>query len=161
MVIHASYEDYLYILVGIVWVIFSYYNAQKKKKAKESQGPVKNKKPSFFETLIDEFGSKNEENAVVYSDPYHETGDFSEKTEGYSDEVIAIDNQGDVAFSSDDSYEESNYQATSAVNNEKLSRKQYNVTITDTVTKSTNNKVKNVDLKKAIIYSEMLKKKYF
>lgn len=161
MVIYASYEDYLYILVGVVWVIFSYYNAQRKKKAKGEKKSPQKQSPSFLETLMDEFGGKEEEKSPVYSDPYYENDDLVVKTEGYSDGINENHNYSDEVFSYNDYDKKSNYQAPTAVNVKKVLRKVDNVTSTDTVIKSTKNKVKKIDLKKAIIYSEILKKQYF
>ncbi len=161
MVIYASYEDYLYIIVGIVWVIFSYYNAQKKKKAKEADNQGAEKKPSFLDSLIEEIGLKTDEATPVYSEPYYEDDEIIEKPapQSYTDDVAQVEDS--KTFSYDDYYEESNYQPPSDVNVNKRSQKEYNTTteITDTI-KPTKT-VKKVDLRKAIIYSEILKKKYF
>lgn len=161
MVIYASYEDYLYIIVGIVWIIFSYYNAQKKKKAKEANKPVENQKPSFLENLIDELGINTEETTPAYSDQYYEEDDLIEKPSRSTTPTEKTQNDSAKVFSYDDYYEESNYPQQTDVNVNKRSQIDYNKTTTITETKKPTKRVKKVDLRKAIIYSEILKKKYF
>jgi len=56
-------EDYIYILLGIVWIVYAAYRSnQKKKKAKEKTVtseplPVASEPDSEFSTLLDEFFS--------------------------------------------------------------------------------------------------------
>lgn len=158
MVMYASYEDYLYILLGIVWVIFSYYKAQSKKKAKESQNSNKESKPSFLETLINEMGLKAEEEPV-YADPVY--GDDIPIEKSQTSSINEDDNITSKVFSYDDYYEESNYSPTSDVNDKKPTIKDVKVTTTISRNNTSKNMVRKVDLKKAIIYSEILKKRYF
>jgi len=161
MVVYASVEDFLYILVGIAWVAFSYYNAQKKKRAKESKNPSEKRKPSFLETLIDEAGFKTEEETPVYADPYLENDSVIEENNGNSFQDESEENYSQEVFSYDDYYEESNYQARSDVKDKKQSLKNDVVTTTISDKNKSKNKVRKVDLRKAVIYSEILEKKYF
>ena len=161
MVVYASYEDYLYIIVGIVWVIFSYFNAQKKKKAIEAKKTGSEEKPSFLEALINEIGLKTEEATPAYSEPYYEEDELIEKKATNSFTEDETQNDSVKTFSYDDYYEESNYQPPTDVNVNKRSQKDYINTTSITETKKSTKTVRKVDLRKAIIYSEILKKKYF
>lgn len=157
MVNYASFEDFLYIIFGIIWVVFSYYNAQKKKKARKSNKPTEEKKPSFLDSLIDEIGIKSEQESPNYADPYSEDDQLITK----SDDNNHLNTFNDQVFSYDDYYEESNYSQVTDVNDIKQQDKVEVVTTTISDKKISKNKVKNVDLRKAVIYSEILKKKYF
>ena len=56
MLFQASFEDYIYILVGIVWIAYSIYKGTQKSKSKQNKQnetePVEKKK-SVFETFLD------------------------------------------------------------------------------------------------------------
>ncbi len=71
MIAHASFEDFLYIIAGIIWIAFSYYNAKKKKQAKKAAPPT-SKKKSMLESLFDEIGQKGEQKDSTYYEPEQE-----------------------------------------------------------------------------------------
>lgn len=169
MIFYASYEDYLYIIIGIVWVIFSFYNAKRKKKAKEARGSESGndhsqdqaKTPSFLDSLIEEMGLNDEKPELVYDDPFYEDNQLQQKTEKAEKTQNYSDDQSEKVFSYDDYYEESNYKLSSDVNDNNKTAGNTKKTTTDTIKNSSKEKVKKVDLKKAIIYSEILKQRYF
>ncbi len=157
---YASYEDYLYILVGLVWFIFSIYKAKKKKDANGSK-PAETDKPSFLETIIEEIGLKTEEQTPVYADSYNRNSDVVDEINTNSDDNNQMKIDNDKAFSYDDDYEKSNYSSTIDVKGKRKSVSYYGNSATITKTKPSKKRAKKVDLRKAIIYSEILKKQYF
>ena len=147
MLVKGSFEDFFYILVGLVWVAYSIYKGIQKKKS-QSNPSEKVKKKSVLETLMDEFLEKKEPvqpEPIVYEAPSQDI-EFEEK----SDPEV---------FSYDDIYEESNYNAVSDVYKEKPKTK----TNLKTKLKITPKKVKTprFNLRKAVIYSELLNSRYF
>ena len=156
MLFKGSFEDYIYIIIGLVWIVFSIYKGAQKNKARK-QTPVapesesEEKEPS---SIFDSFLNKlmKEEEQVPYEPvEMHPTTD--ENTQ-----VVHAENE--KIFSYDDLAEESNYLKKTAVYEEQA------------VTKSTlNQELKThlkqpktkprFDLRKAVIYSEILNRRYF
>ncbi len=153
----ASFEDFLYIIVGILWIIFSFYNA-KKKRAKKNAPSQKSEKKSILDTLIDEIGLKDEQ-----AEPsIYESDTNIDHIESEPDQPLPKETH--EVFSYDDYYEESNYNSTVDVIEEKpsvvkkvIEDDNYRIKKSSVIKKTR----KNIDLKKAIIYSEILKKVYF
>ena len=166
MVVLASFEDFLYIILGLAWVIYSAYNAKKKQKAKNNPASA-GKNKSFLDSIISEIGLPTEQPKPVdakleQDDEYHFDEDEPE---------IMPTHESQKLFSYDDEYEESNYTPP------------FNVVETETVvvsTKvgSTNVEIakelkedvytikkkksrKRIDLRRAVIYSVILKKVHF
>lgn len=158
MIVQSSFEDFLYIILGLAWIIFSFYKAKKKKREKEASSQTSEKK-SFVDSLLNEIGLQDEQEDPHFSEPYREEIDQSEP------ELIPVTNKElEKVFSNDDYYEESNYNSTDdVIEKEPLMpiRKRdeaYNISEES----STKMKIrKNIDLRKAVIYSEILKKVYF
>ncbi len=147
MLVKGSFEDFFYILAGLVWVAFSIYKGVQKKKAKDNIGE-KVKKKSVLETLMDEFLEKEEkiqpEPIVLEAAP--EELNFEEEAEG-------------KAFSYDDIYEKSNYNEVLGVNEKKPETKAKLKANLKTLPKS--RKTSRFNLRKAVIYSELLNRPYF
>ena len=151
MLLKGSFEDILYILVGIIWVAFSIYQAKKRKKQKSVSQPDANKKKGFFETLIDEFSEQNQQQAEI---PYDEDSPVAEtvvKPESEHEEKI---------FTYDDYYEEGSYKEAEDVISTKEPTTQH-LPVQELKLHLTKSKKRRFDLKKAVIYSEILKPKYF
>ena len=155
MTAHASFEDILYVIIGLLWVVFSVYNAKKKKDKKNAPAP-KSEKKSILVSLMNEIGIKNEQPEPSYYQPSNDV-DFPEP------ETVPVqpEEQSEV-FSYDDYYEESNYNPIDNVIEKKPMKpvkedKAYAIN-----KKSSYRGVKNkIDLRKAVIYSEILKRVYF
>lgn len=151
MLVKGSFEDYFYILIGIIWIAFSIYQGQKKRKQKTSPQTTTEKKKGFFETLLDEVTEKNQQ---------------FEETFSYDDmqDTEPVKSDGDVfeekKFSYDDYYEERNYEEAEDViiKNEPLAQPTYNQKLKPNPRKK---RKPRFNLKKAVIYSEILKPKYF
>lgn len=147
----ASFEDYIYILVGIVWIAYSIYKGTQKSKSRQNKPnntePVKKKK-SVFETFID--------NIIVEEKPLPYV---AESEEIIFDDVEIVDKQEKV-FSYDDYYEESNFQSDLNVNKNEVETESK---IKQEIRKSSSVKRKNprIDLRKAVVYSEILNRRYF
>jgi len=149
MIIKGSFEDFLYIIIGLIWIGFSIYKAQQKKKtASQSQGNMKKEK-SFFDSLMSEF--INEEP----SNPYHiptEKPPLANSNEG-------DENQTGTVFSYDDIYEESNVMPESDVYERQPEiKKEFAREIK--IKKQQRKRKPKIDLRKAVIYSEILNRKY-
>lgn len=151
MIVSASLGDYLYIIIGIVWLAFSVYKGQKKKSA-SSDSAQKSSGRSFIDNLIAEFNPEPTVNPVPYivddyADINTETAEVEEPT----------------FFSYDDEVEESNVNDTSVVyrkrdfNSEKVTQLKDN----NVIDKQRYTKKRNFDLRKAVIYSEVLNPRYF
>jgi len=151
----ASFEDFIYIIIGLLWVAFSFYNAKKKKNAKKDPAPA-NKQKSMLESLLNEMGYEDNKNDSALSEPVQEVY----KSE---DEPIQTEAASEI-FSYDDDYEESNSESTIDVITQELNTpiKTVDNNLTKVKTNSTIKKTKNkIDLRKAVIYSEILKRVYF
>ena len=151
MLLKGSFEDILYILIGIIWVAFSIYQAKKRKKQKSASQPDANKKKGFFETLIDEFTEQNQSKAEV---AYDEDLPVAEA-------VVKLENEyEEEKYTYDDYYEEGNYnEADDVISTTEPSTQQ--ITKQELKSHLTKNKKLRFDLKQAVIYSEILKPKYF
>jgi hypothetical protein len=150
MIFKGSFEDFIYILIGIVWIAFSIYQGQKKKKQRTSQ-PTAEKKKSFFETLLDEVAKENQ--------PEEQVVDLQEGIEATPSkaDVSTID---DHKFSYDDYYEERNYDEAEEIRIQDDPVKQSSITQKRNPFPRKRRKIK-FDLRKAVIYSEILKPRYF
>lgn len=147
MLVKGSFEDYFYILVGLVWVAFSIYKGIQKKKSQQAPDQ-KTKKKSVLETLMDEFLEKEETvqtEPIVYEAPSQDI-EFEEEVK-------------EEVFSYDDIYENSNYNEVTGTYSKRAETKSR--LKTNLKTPSTKRKKMRFNLKKAVIYSEILNKRYF
>ncbi|MEE4259470.1 MAG: hypothetical protein V2I62_06910 [Bacteroidales bacterium] len=151
MLLKGSFEDFFYILIGIVWIAFSIYQGQKKRKQKSASQPTTEKKKSFFESLLDEFTEKNQQFEETHDDVISPALETIEVDENVFEEK---------KFSYDDYYEERNYEEAEDVLSEKES---FAKSISDQQIKPSRRKKgkPQFDLRKAVIYSEILKPRYF
>lgn len=151
MLFEASFEDYLYILVGAVWIAYSVYKGIQKNKSRQNKDvkPAEKKK-SVFESFID--------NILVEEKPLPYVPEGEEIA--IDDTDIKIAEKQNEVFSYDDDYEESNFQSDLDVYK--------NISETPAKEKQKNNKSLSfkrkkprVDLRKAVVYSEILNRRYF
>ena len=154
MTVLASFEDIIYIIIGLLWVAFSFYNAKKKKNAKKVPTPA-NKQKSMLESLLNEIRDEDQKNDPSLYEPAQEIDQHEEEPMHIEEEEI---------FSYDDYYEESNPKSTIDVITQTTNTPV--TTIDDNPLKvktiNTIKKRKNIiNLRKAVIYSEILKKVYF
>ncbi len=161
MVVYASFEDFIYIILGLAWVIYSAYNAKKKQKAKNNPAPSSQNK-SFLESVISEIGFPEEKPEPITSslsnDAYYNEEDI--------DPEINPSTESAEIFSYDDEYEEGNFNSSNdIIENEQVikSNKIISNYIIPKKDSNLNKKTtkKRIDLRKAVIYSEILKKVYF
>lgn len=147
MIIKGSFEDFFYILIGLVWVAFSIYKGIQKKKSKQTTGGEVKKK-SVLESIMDEFLEKEQQaqpEPIIYQAPV--------------DTELTEENAEDEPFSYDDIYERSNYNEADDVYTKKpieKSKLKPNLKIPVKTTRKT-----KFDLRKAVIYSEILNRRYF
>jgi len=166
VVFTASFEDFIYIILGLVWVIYSAYNAKKKQNAKKNPAPARKNK-SFLDSIISEFGLPSEQSQPINPKPKH----VDENVIYDIEPEISANNEIQELYSYDDEYEESNYTPPYDVIETEtvVSSNNIDSTIVELVEKKKNKaysikkKVnrKRIDLRRAVIYSEILKKVHF
>ena len=105
MVFESSFEDFFYILAGLIWVGFSIYKGTQKNKKAQNTDKEKSRGSSTLEKIFEEFlGEK--QNDSVYSD---ENIDKEPTVELYTEPktyVPQAESSSSNLFSYDDEYEE-------------------------------------------------------
>ncbi len=144
MLIKGSFEDFLYILVGLIWLAFSVYKGVKKKKPQPSSKEESSKRKSALETMMEQFMVEEPE-TIVYETP--------------SPDPVPQTDTDEKIFSYDDIYEESNQLETSAVYDRRPEPEKKVVTKPESTRKK--KKIRRFDVRKAVIYSEILNRRYF
>jgi len=164
MMVKGSVEDYIYILIGIIWIAFSIYkgfkgNQNKKTKPENIDDqydgesgeaePTKVRK-SVFDSFLQEIIGEDE--TVPYA-PIEV--DEEKKTSPQQ-----MEEARSTLFSYDDFYEESNHQEkTDVYDEERAATKPTEQKELRTYLQR--RKKPRIDLKKAVIYSEILNRRYF
>lgn len=153
MVLKGSFDDYLYILIGIVWVAVSIYKGVQKRK--QATTPVQNEnreeKKSFFNQIFEEFVEKNE-----FDVKDTKRREF-EQVSPPKFAAVKDENKEDVIFSYDDVYEESNVNEYDAVyKKEQLKKSPPKVQ----VKAPRSRRKRSFDIRKAVIFSEILRRPY-
>lgn len=156
MLIKGSFEDYLYILVGLIWVAFSIYKGAKKNKSSTKKpqqvesGEVQEEKKSFFDDFLNQI--INDDKQVIYE---------TKEEEPATKEPIFVEKEvEEKVFSNDDVVEESNFIDDKGVY-EIEPAKELNLQKELKNHLKDKNEQPKFDLKKAIIYSEILNRRYF
>ncbi len=162
MQIQASFEDYTYVIIGIIWMIYSVYKGKKKKDAQQSKSS-KPKAPSFLDSLFEEVVGIKETASPAYAEPELKT---EPKTESIiSDNVMESDTlriyEKEKVFSYDDVYEDDNFAKTKRVVEKEAMLQSFETQSNNSYLQKKNIKVKRINLRQAVIYSEILKRKYF
>ncbi len=161
MIVKTSFEDFFYVALGLLWVVYSFYNAKKKKEAKnKTKSKYKNK--SFFETIISELvpNELQPEPAIRKSTKVENIIEDNVKPD------INTNGESVSLFSYNDEYEERNKEQSLNVTetepvtiiSKRLSDKS-NKKIEHSIKKNITRK--RINLKQAVIYSEILKRVYF
>jgi hypothetical protein len=159
MLFQASIEDYLYIVLGIVWIAYSIYKGTQKSRAKQTKNDSSNQEPkkkSAFETFFDEILVEEKPTPYAPEAEIQSSYETVEEKTGAVDEALGQEN----IFSYDDYYEESNLPDDIEVYDDKadiqIEKKQK-----AKATPSSRIKKPRIDLRKAVVYSEILNKRYF
>ena len=164
MVVYASVEDFLYILAGIFWVVFSFYNSKRKKNAKivkQNDKPKEESSHSLINSLMEEMGLETVKQPEQVSEPHLETEGIIIKSESEPIQDVNSTVEPQNIFSFDDSYEESNDIPMADVIEKygQIGDQEQDSILNDSITYE--KRSKKFDLRKAIIYSEILRKQYF
>lgn len=143
MIFKGSLEDYIYILIGLVWIAFSIYKARQKKSAVAKDEVGKKSGKSFIDQLINDFMTEGQLESTIEN--YHPNPE---------------QHKAKKVFSYDDIYEESNPKPfTDVIETEQAVK---SVRIENKVQKIISRPRKSKpDLRKAIVYSEILNRKIF
>lgn len=146
MVFKGSIEDFLFILVGLVWVGFSIYKAQQKKRASQQNQAIPKREKSILDQLVNEFITDDND------DPYESVNPEPAVAE-------PVKREKKKHFSYDDYAEDGNYSPLSDSNRviQTQVTKMENEIVNNQIRR---NKKSKFDIRKAIIYSEILNRRY-
>lgn len=154
MLFKGSFEDFIYIIIGLVWIVFSIYKGAQKNKARKKtttpSDPESKKTTSIFDSFLENI-MKDEEATTFEPVELHPNKD---------EEVEIKKVESEKIFSYDDLVEESNYLSKTDVYEEKA-------VTTSTLNQELRTHLKQAktkprfDLRKAIIYSEILNRPDF
>jgi len=147
MLVYCDTGDWFYVLLGIAWIVYSIYKGSAKKKDQEQTKPSPKKKASFLEGLIDDFVDERPEGdeEVIYKDPFEEVPVITE------DEVVSAhdpvqDKKGKLDYPDREGIRVTK-DVSGSVSEIQVKPKKHR-------------KISRVNLKKAIIYSEILRRPY-
>jgi len=150
MLYKGSYEDLIYILIGVAWIGYSIYKGTLKSKERKKAPSVQNKKTggkNFLESFLDDLSATDEK-------PFEFIPTQPEIV------VPEAETAEEKIFSYDDYYEESNLKEETGVYKPDETADKSFVRESEPV-KHSGRKKKSIDLRKAIVYSEILNTRYF
>lgn len=156
MVVESSFGDYIYILIGLLWVGFSIYKGSQKNKKSQQTESENNREPSALEGILGEFLGYKQDEAVYSGDK----NDNKPTNELFSEEQFSAPKTQDVAshiFSFDDEYEEEG----NFFEEKKVYTTEEDDKIEKPVIKNKKKPVRRlkkprINIKKAVIYSTIL-----
>jgi hypothetical protein len=150
MIVKGSFEDILFIALGLIWVIYSAIKGNKKRSAGKNheESPEYNDSGDLFDELLSELTGKErrKEKEIVKSVVADEIIDREEKS---------IDWQNYSSF--DDEYEKRKVADNWSVD---TGFKEDEIKVNEVKDSINEEKRVSFNLKKAFIYSEILKQKY-
>ncbi len=160
MVFYADLGDWLYVLLGLVWVFFSFYQKSKKRAAHHDTGKAagENRK-SILETFFQEFETKTETQYEPVSASFDSESNHREViSENY--DTLESDFSYDEVFLEEEK-QEKNIDAFEATKKElKASLKDNNYKILG-VKKGLRTNRKRTDMRKAVVWSAILSRPDF
>jgi hypothetical protein len=157
MVVECSIGDFMYILIGLVWVAFSIYKGIQKSKKGQASGQENVSKKPLMDDLIGEFLGFKQDTTV-----YKEKNTIQKPIENLFTEAPDVNpltnEKTSEVFSYDDEYEEEG--------NFFEEKKVYTTEVEDSSKKSESvikkpirkNRKPRIDIRKAVIYAEILKR---
>ncbi len=147
MLVYCDTGNWLYVLLGIAWVVYSIYKGSAKKKGQEQTKPGPKKNASFLEGLIDDLVDESPvgDDEVIYKDPFEEASVIKE------DEVVSAPDPVQDKEGGFDSPDGEGIPVTGGISGS-VSEIQ--------VKPKKHRKISRLNLKKAIIYSEILRRPY-
>jgi len=167
MLIKGSNEDIIYIIIGVLWIAYSIYKGTQKSKARNEKKGVtrqleKKEKKSVFETFLDDILVEEKPATFV---PYEQNVQAKEseviaEIESEPENIVVGDAKEGKIFSYDDYYEEGNFQEETGVINHDGRVAEVSEKKIKTATLK-NRKKPRFDLRKAVVYSEILNRRYF
>jgi hypothetical protein len=160
MVVYASVEDFLYILAGILWVAFSFYNSKRKKDAKKGKQKEKSSSP-LIDSLLEELGMETEKQPEKVSTSHTESGDLILQTKSEPIQEVNPSIEPQNIFSYDDYFDKSNDTPMADVIEKYGSTDDQDQGLILKELDPFKKTSKKIDLRKAVIYSEILRKQYF
>jgi len=155
MVYQASFQDILFVLAGLAWIGYSAYRKSKKRGETSQSGGknVSSKKKSVFEELMTQYTNEEAERQEA-TNPINEA--YAVTPEVQLEETL----NDDHVFSYDDYYEEgvgSEPTSDGILPSNEVERQ---IKVDVDTPKKQKISSKSFNLRKAFIYSEILKQKY-
>ncbi|MEJ2596590.1 MAG: hypothetical protein P8100_16025 [bacterium] len=167
MIFKGSIEDFIYIIIGIIWLVFSIYKgSQKKKKAGKPAAepqPAKKESSSIFDNFLENLMKEEEEQGVPYEQVEikkdNKPPSVAEPNEMESEKVFSYD---DMAVENSFDYDvESNYLKPDQVYDKPSAQPETKLQEELRTHLKPTKKKPRFDLRKAVIYSEILNRRYF
>lgn len=155
MVFKSSFEDILYVVIGLVWVAFSIYKGRQKQKNAQKPEGERSKSKSAIEELLGNFLDIKEDDKVYQEEVENTTEELL--TEEDETVKVKVTDFPSKVFSYDDVNEEGNFLEKKAVFTSETKRDVRFLVKEDTKTVRKRKKPR-FNVKKAVIYSEILKR---
>lgn len=156
MIFKGSFEDFLYVAIGLVWVAYSIYRGKQKQKDAQKPEGEKSKRKSAIEELLGNFLDIKEDDVVYQDEEVENTTEEIVFDEDKNVEINVADTPSEV-FSYTDVDKEGNFLEEKAVYTSET--KKYDRLFIKKDTKPvTKRKKPRFNVKKAIIYSEILRR---
>ncbi len=156
-------DDFLYIIIGILWVVYSLYTSKQKKerrRALEEQrkagGPVVQPKRSIIEEFLDPEGSKPEITEDEYSREIFQGGTMEEREAEVLETFVENQSLETIEEEVSAAYFEQQYRARARVDTVMPDRVQPMIAEEEFA----DNQEEEFDLRKAVIYAEILNPRY-
>lgn len=156
MLIKGSLEDFIYIIFGIIWIAYSIYRGTQKSKqnsksVKQSENEEVKKPKTAFKSFFEEI-LEDEEKPLPFDEQKVNVSPFKPR--------VFEEPAEKELFSYDESYKESNFEEETGVYNTNTDVE--DKTGSQKSAKPTKNQRKPyIDLRKAVVYSEILNRRYF
>jgi hypothetical protein len=158
MLFKGSLEDIIYIVIGLIWLVFSIYKGAQKSKAKKQVSPESEPQPEPEEKKTESVFNRFLENLMKEEEsvPYEKV-ELTPEENSYDADAVK---DSEKVFSYDDQFEESNvFERTNVYEEEPSKQTTLNQELKTHLKRS--RKKPRFDLRKAVIYSEILNRRYF
>ncbi len=144
MLVQFDTGNWLYVLLGIAWVAYSIYKGANKNQNKTTEGSNKERKKTFLDDLIE--GFSDDEN-IPYADAVEPVADNNFRQENEMDTFT----EQETVESAEENFVNEGVPVT---------KNTMNKAATNSESPRGKRKKKRINLKKAVIYSEILRRPY-
>lgn len=144
MLVQFDTGNWLYVLLGIAWVAYSIYKGANKNQNKTTEGGTKENKKTFLDDLIE--GFSDDEN-IPYADTEEPVADNNFRQENEMDTFV----KAETVKSTEENLVDEGVPVTKNTMKKAATNSEF---------PRGNRKKKRINLKKAVIYSEILRRPY-